>query len=67
MAANDEEAQIIQQVMEMSRREQDEFERVMALSLADTERGGVGQVRSWQPQLLARPTPSPASSQLPVP
>jgi len=28
--------------MEMSRREQDEFERAMALSLADTGRGGVG-------------------------
>ena len=29
--------------MEMSRREQDEFERAIALSLADTGRGGVGQ------------------------
>jgi len=37
------EAQIRQQVMEMSRREQDEFERAIALSLADTGRGGVGQ------------------------
>ena len=43
VAANDVEAQIIQQVMEMSRREQDEFERAIALSLADTGRGGVGQ------------------------
>ena len=36
------EAQIIQQVMEMSRREQEEFERTIALSLADKGRGGVG-------------------------
>ena len=42
VAANDVEAQIIQQVMEMSRREQDELERAMALSLADSGRGGVG-------------------------
>ena len=28
--------------MEMSRREQDKFERTIALSLADTGRGGVG-------------------------
>ena len=41
VAANDVEAQIIQQVIEMSRREQDEFERAMALSLADTGRDGV--------------------------
>jgi hypothetical protein len=32
----------MEQVMEMSRREQDDFERAIALSLADTGRGGVG-------------------------